>query len=274
MTQTQISAKEVMALRQRTGLSMMECKKALVEASGDQDAAEDALRKKMKGKMDTRSDRAAGEGCVAVAVSDDGLSAAIVELRAETDFTAKNENFTKAAEEIAVASLNANEGDIEPTDPITQAIDELRISTGENISYARGHKLTGGEGTVYGSYVHHDGKTGAIVQGKGDIPADVLRDICMHITAVTPSPRGVTREDIPDEIIEKERKLAMEMAVEGGKNEEIAAKMVEGKINKLYSELALLEQPFVKDDTKKIKDLLSGEQELNAFFRWEVGEEA
>lgn len=274
MTQTQISAKEVMALRQRTGLSMMECKKALVEAGGDQDAAEEALRKKMKGKMDTRTDRAAGEGCVAVAVSEDGLSAAIVELRAETDFTAKNENFTNAAQEIAVASLEANEGAIQPTDPITKAIDELRISTGENISYARGHKLTGGDGTVYGSYVHHDGKVGAIVQGKGDIPADVLRDVCMHITAVTPRPQGLTRDDVPDEIIEKERKLAMEMAIEGGKNEEIAAKMVEGKINKLYSELALLEQPFVKDDSKKIKDLLTGDQELTAFFRWEVGEEA
>jgi len=272
MTQMEISAKQVMALRQRTGLSMMECKKALVESSGDQDAAEDFLRKKMKGKMDTRSDRAAGEGRIAVAV--DGTSAAIVEIRAETDFTAKNETFVNAAANAAKSALTGDAGSVPASDETAKAIDELRISTGENISFARGVKLTGDAGVCYGQYVHHDGKTGVLVQGKGDISDEVLRDICMHITAASPRPEGVSRDDVPAELIEKERKLAMEMAIEGGKNEEIAAKMVEGKINKLYSELALLEQPFVKDDSKKIKELLTGDQTLTAFFRWEVGEDA
>ncbi|MEQ9616873.1 MAG: translation elongation factor Ts [Phycisphaerales bacterium] len=268
MTQTEISAKEVMALRQRTGLSMMECKKALVEAGGDAEAAEDLLRKKMKGKMDTRTDRAAGEGRIAVAI--DGSSASIVELRAETDFTAKNETFVNAANDAAKAALSGNAGAVTPSDETAKAIDNLRISTGENISLARGVKMTG-ENVCYGSYVHHDGKTGVLVQGTAGIADEVLRDICMHITAASPRPEGVTRDDVPAELIEKERKLAMEMAIEGGKNEEIAAKMVEGKINKLYSELALLEQPFVKDDTKKIKDLLTGDQTILAFERWEVG---
>ena len=222
----------------------------------------------------TRTDRAAGEGRIAVAVSGDGLSATIVELRAETDFTAKNETFVEAAGNAATSALAGGDGAVTVTDEMTKAIDELRISTGENISFARGQKLTGAAGVCYGSYVHHDGKTGVLVQGSGDISEDVLRDVCMHITAAMPRPQGVTRDDVPEEIIEKERKIAMEMAIEGGKNEEIAAKMVEGKVNKLYSELALLEQPFVKDDSKKIKDLLSGDQTLTAFFRWEVGEEA
>ncbi len=274
MTQTEISAKEVMKLRQLTGLSMMECKKALVESGGDQEAAEDYLRKKMKGKMDTRTDRAAGEGRIAVAVSDDGLSAAIIEARAETDFTAKNDKFIEAADKIAQLALDLPAGPIAPTDEMTKAIDEMRISTGENISLARGQKLGEGGNTTYGQYIHHDGKTGVLVQGMGDIAEEVLRDICMHVTAAVPRPEGVTRDDVPAEVIEKERKLAMEMAIEGGKNEEIAAKMVEGKINKLYSELALMEQPFVKDDSKKIKDLLTGDQTLTAFFRWEVGQEA
>jgi len=252
----------------------MECKKALVESAGDHEAAEDFLRKKMKGKMDTRTDRAAGEGRIAVAVSDDGLSAAIVELRAETDFTAKNDTFVNAANAAAASTLAAGAGAVTATDEITKAIDELRISTGENISFARGQKLEGAAGVCYGNYVHHDGKTGVLVQGKGDISDEVLRDICMHITATMPRPQGVTRDDVPAEVIEKARKLAMEMAIEGGKNEEIAAKMVEGKVNKLYSELALLEQPFVKDDSKKIKDLLTGDQTIIAFFRWEIGEEA
>lgn len=268
----QINAKEVMALRQRTGLSMMECKKALQETDGDPVAAEESLRKKMKGKMDTRTDRAAGEGVIVVKIS--GNAGVIVELRAETDFTAKNENFGKAAHQIAELALKAGAGTVEPTAEMTAIMDEIRISTGENASIARINKLEGGDGTSFGTYVHHDGKTGVLLQLSGAVPDEVAKDICMHITAALPRPEGVSREDVPAAVIEKERKLAMEQAIEEGKNEEIAAKIVEGKINKIYKDLALLEQPFVKDDKKAVKDLLPKGGTVVAFRRWAVGETA
>ncbi len=268
----QISAKEVMALRQKTGLSMMECKKALTETEGDPVAAEESLRKKMKGKMDTRTDRAAGEGLIVVKI--EGNAGVIVELRAETDFTAKNENFAAAAGKIAEMALKAGAGDVEPTDEMKAIMDDVRISTGENASIARIAKLEGADGTTFGTYVHHDGKTGVLLQLSGGVSDEVAKDICMHITAALPRPEGVSRDDVPAEVIERERKLAMEQAVEEGKNEEIAAKIVEGKVNKLYKDLALLEQPFVKDDKKQVKDLLPSGGNVVAFRRWAVGETA
>jgi elongation factor Ts len=268
-----ISAKEVMALRQKTGLSMMECKKALKETGGDQAAAEEALRVKLKGKMETRTDRAAGEGRIAIKVAGDGKRAAIVELRAETDFTAKNEKFQGAAEKIAELAVAQGPGTLEPTDEMNKIVDELRVSTGENISIARVETLSAdADGNAYGTYIHHDGKTGVLLQGAG-ISEDMAKDVCMHITAAVPRPQGVTRDDVPESVIERERELAMAMAKEEGKNEEIAAKIVEGKVNKLYSELALLEQPFVKDPDKNIRDLL-GSATVTTFRRWQIGEDA
>src|SRR5437870_5802616 len=135
----EISATEVMKLRNQTGLSMMECKRALAEAGGDLLKAEDILRKSLKGKMDTKTDRAAGEGRIAVAVSPHGDSASIVEVRAETDFTAKNEKFIAVVQRIAQASLVHAGGEFGVFPDAQRLIDELRISTGENISFARGH---------------------------------------------------------------------------------------------------------------------------------------
>ncbi len=264
-----ISAKDVMALRNKTGLSMMECKKALVEAGGDSEAAEHALRVKLKGKMDTRTDRTAGEGRVAIAI--DGPNAAIVELRAETDFTAKNEAFGAATTKIAELALGLPAEPASPTEEMTKVVDDLRISTGENISIARMDKLEGG---AFGSYVHHDGKTAVLVQYEGDIPAEAVKDVCMHITAAVPRPQGVTRDDVPEAAIEREKKLAMDMAIEQGKPAEIAEKIVEGKVKKLYEELALMEQPFVKEPEKRIKDLVPGGATILSFRRWQVGETA
>ncbi|MEM1072147.1 MAG: translation elongation factor Ts [Planctomycetota bacterium] len=267
----EISAKDVMALRQKTGLSMMECKKALVETGGDHEAAEDYLRKKMKGKMDTRTDRVAGEGRVAVAVNDTGAS--IVEIRAETDFTAKNDQFIAATDKVAQMTLDAPEGPVEPSDAMKSGIDEIRISTGENASIARLRKVAKQDGDVFGTYVHHDGKTGVLIHANGDAGEDVLRQICMHVTAAVPRPMGVTPDEIPEAIVEKERKFRIEQAVESGKPQEIAEKMVEGGMRKFFSEVALLEQDFVMDPSKKIKDLLGGAS-IKAFYRWQVGEEA
>ncbi len=271
---SEINAAQVMKLRNKTGLSMMECKKALQETGGNEQAAEDLLRKKLKGKMDARTDRAAGDGRIAVALSNDGRAAAIAELRAESDFTARNEKFVAGATKIANLALSEREGGVSPTPAMAAVVDELRISTGENISLPRVQKLAGGGSTMFGSYVHHDGKTGVVVQAEGSVSQDLARDICMHVAAAVPRPQGVTRNDVPQHVIDRERRLAVEMAMESGKPKEIAEKMVEGKINKLYGELALLEQPWIRDESKRIKDLLPKDATVTAFLRWQVGEEA
>ena len=269
----EISAKDVMSLRNRTGLAMMECKKALKEAGGDVDAAEDLLRKKLKGKMEKRADRAAGEGRVAIATSDDGSAAAIVELRAETDFTAKNENFIETAQKLAELALASGaEGDVALSDEMTAIIDNIKITTGENISLGRASRVSSGGGS-FGTYVHHDGKTGVLLVAEGDVSSDVLRNVGMHVTAAVPRPLGVSPDEVPAELVEKERKFRVEQAVESGKPQEIAEKMVEGGMKKFYAEVALLEQKFVMDESKTIKDVVAPGT-IKAFHRWEVGETA
>lgn len=269
----ELNAKDVMELRNETGLPMMACKAALIEAAGDKEKAKDILRKQLKGKMESKTDRAAGEGRIAIARTAE--AAAIVELRTETDFTAKNENFIKAADKCAKAAIAATSGDVPANDAIKAIMDEVRISTGENASYARGHKLTQDPGSgAFGHYVHHDGKTGVLVQAEGSISDETLRQICMHIAAAHPRPVAVTANDIPANIVEKERRFRLDQAMESGKPKEIAEKMVEGGLRKFFEELALMEQPFVMDPTKTIKSIVGDKARVIAFLRWQVGEQA
>ncbi|MDX2147221.1 MAG: translation elongation factor Ts [Planctomycetota bacterium] len=267
----EINAKDVMMLRNKTGLPMMACKAALEKAGGDLEKAEEILRKELKGKMDTRVDRVAGEGRIAIAKSRE--AAAIIELKAETDFTAKNPKFVDAAQKIAELALSEKAGAIVQTAAIQAAVDELRISTGENVSFGRGHKLIQDSGSgSFGSYVHHDGKTGVLVQGEGSVADETLRQICMHVVAAVPRPQGVSAKDIPANVVEKERKFRIEQAMESGKPKEIAEKMVEGGMRKFFEEIALLEQPFVMDPTKKVKDVVGANATIVSFLRWQVGE--
>jgi len=268
-----LNAKDVMRLRDRTGLPMMACKSALIECKGDFEKAEEFLRKQLKGKMDTKTDRVAGEGRVAVCISREAAS--IVEIRTETDFTAKNEKFVAATQKAADLLINGQSGDIKPAPSEVQAlIDELRITTGENASFSRGHKLTQDPGSgAFGSYVHHDGKTAVLVQAEGSVNDETLRKICMHITAAVPRPQGVSADDIPADVVEKERRFRLEQAIESGKPKEIAEKMVEGGMRKFFEEIALLEQPFVMDPTKKIKEIVGDQARIIGFLRWQVGEQ-
>ncbi|MCA9302673.1 MAG: translation elongation factor Ts [Phycisphaerales bacterium] len=266
-----ISAKDVMGLRNQTGLAMMECKKALIEAEGDVEKAETLLRKKLKGKMEGKADRVAGEGRIGIAVAGDNSAAAIVELKAETDFTAKNDKFIDVTNKIAQLALAAPAGSPEPTEEMKNILDDLRITTGENISIGRIEKLEG-NGAVYGQYVHHDGKTGVLVQAEGDASDEVMKQIAMHVTAAMPRPLGLTENDIPPALVEKERKFRLEQAMESGKPEQIAEKMVEGGMKKFFSEVALLEQPFIMDPSKTIKELIGKGATLTAFHRMQVGE--
>lgn len=269
----EINSKDVMKLRGETGLPLMDCKAALAETNGDFEAAKEWLRKKLKGKMDKRTERAAGEGRIAVSTNFKSGVASIIELRAETDFTAKNEKFVKSAQQIADLALLGNAGDVTPTAEMTAIVDELRISTGENCALARAHKIFGESGTTaFGSYIHHDGKTGVLIQATGSISDDTLKEIGMHITASPTRPMGVTAKDVPANIVEKERKFRMEQAMESGKPKEIAEKMVEGGMRKFYEEVALMEQPFIKDETRKIKDVVGPKAQIVAFYRWAVGE--
>jgi elongation factor Ts len=272
---SEISAKVVMTLRNRTGLPMMACKEALAEAGGELDKAEELLRKKMKGKMDARADRPAGEGRVAIAVNEGAGAAAIVEVRCETDFTAKSEKFVNAVNQIAKLALMASGGEVPATAEMNSILDDVRAATGENCSYARGHKVSGETGTTaFGQYVHHDGKTGVLIQAEGSINDDTLRQVCMHITAVLPRPVAVTPADIPQEVVERERRFRVEQAMESGKPKEIAEKMVEGGMKKFFAEIALMEQPFVVDPSKTIKDIVGPKGKIVTFFRWAVGETA
>ena len=278
MSMTEIPASVVMKLRSQTGLSMMECKKALQEANGDLGRAEELLRKKLKGKMDARTDRAAGAGRIAVAIHgpDAGGStphASIVEVRAETDFTAMNEHFITMVDKVAHVAAEQPVGTVPVTPDMTAAIDQIRLTTGENCSFARGLKMNGGPNAVFGAYVHHDGKTGALVHAEGQISAEQLKQIGMHIVAAVPAPKGVSATDIPAEIVEKERKFRIEQAIESGKPKEIAEKMVEGGMRKFFEEIALLEQPYIIDPSKKVKDIV-GKATIVAFARFQVGETA
>ena len=156
------TAKDVMTLRQKTGLGMMDCKAALAENNGDPTAAEEWLRAKRKGKMEQRTERATGEGRIGIAIQ--GSNAVIVEVRTETDFTARNEDFVKMVEDVTASAMNQPAGDVSADDTIVKRIDDLRIVTGENVNFARGEKLEGG---AYGKYLHHDGKRGVLIQVDG-----------------------------------------------------------------------------------------------------------
>jgi elongation factor Ts len=268
----EITAADVMKLRNKTGLSMMECKSALVEAKGDQSAAEDLLRKKMKGKMDSKEAKPAGEGRIAVAIAPGNASAAIIELRANTDFTAKNDLFIALAQKIADGALKQPVGKLSGVGDAQGALDDLRIKTGEQLQMARGEHIAGGAGTVFGFYVHHDGKTGVLLKGAGVTP-ELLKDLGMHVVANPITPKGVSAADVPAEVIEKERKFRIEQAMESGKPKDIAEKIVEGGMRKFFEDVALIEQPFIKDPTKKVKDLL-GKGTIHGFWRWAVGEQA
>lgn len=262
------SAKDVMTLRQRTGLGMMDCKSALTETKGDLKAAEALLRERMKGKMDTRTDRAAGEGQVAVAI--DGGKAAIVELRAETDFTARNENFRKMADDVARMAIEQPAGAATATDAIKARVDDIRITTGENVSFARGESLRGGS---FAKYVHHDGKLGVLIQFEGDLPADVALGLCQHVAAHVPTPKSVDEAGLPSDLVAATRAAAVKEAQESGKPAQIAEKIAEGKVRKFFEENTLLGQKYVKDDKKAVKELLPGGVKIVRFVRYAVGGE-
>jgi len=268
-----ISAKDVMALRQRTGMGMMECKAALNEASGDVEQAVEILRKAAKGKMDERTDRAAAEGALALARSADGRSAVLIELNTETDFVARNEAFIAAAEKVARHALAAPDGEIAIDDTIGQTIDEIRITTKENASFARGVKVSASASGQIGSYVHHNRKVGALVVVEGArLDDESLSGLAQHVVAAVPAPQAIDESGLPADKVAAKRDEFTEEAKASGKPAEIAEKMSAGKLRKWVDENTLLGQPYVKDMTGKttVRQVLKGAT-VTKFVRYQVG---
>jgi len=261
----EIQAAAVKNLRGQTGQGMMECKKALTEANGDVEAAKDLLRKKGLIKAEKKSDRETTEGLIRVKLSDDGKAATMVELRCETDFCSRNDEFRAMADKVADLAAANGEGELTASEEINQAVQECFGKIGENMSFGRGHTI---KAARVGSYVHHDDKTGVIVGVDGDVDADMLRKVCHHIAFS--DPMGITADDIPAELVEKEKAFAKQEAIDLGKPEEIAEKMVAGKVKKYLAANALMEQKFVHDEKKTVKEVLGGVN-VTAFVRYSLG---
>ena len=244
----------------------MDCKEALAANEGNPAKAEEWLRAKLKGKMDTRTERATAQGRIVVVVQ--GSKAAIVEVQTETDFTANNDSFVTMSEAIAKAALQQKAGELNVTDEMNKLVDGVRITTGENMRIARGQVLEGGS---IGSYVHHDGKRAAIVQVEGPADPGLLKSICQHIVAHVPPPIAVDQSSVPKDKLDSIRTDATAEAKAAGKNDEIAQKIAEGKVRKYLEEVTLLNQKSVQDDTKSIKDLLPKGVTVKSFVRYTLG---
>ena len=268
-----ISASMVKELRERTGLGMMDCKKALSEADGDMEKAIEDLRKASGLKAAKKASRVAAEGVVLTKIADGGSYGAIIEVNSETDFVARDENFLGFADQVLQASFSDKEADTATllASGIEDARQALVQKIGENINLRRIERLSveGDTAGVIENYVHNN-KIGVLIALRGG-DAALARDIAMHIAAV--NPMVIRAEDVPEDVLAKESEIYSAQAQESGKPEEIIKKMIEGRLRKFVSEISLMEQAFVKNPDSKVGKLL---QEANAevvqFARFEVGE--
>jgi elongation factor Ts len=276
-----ISAKDVKALRDQSGAGMMDCKRALTDAEGDLERATELLRERGLSKAGKRAGRATSEGIIGIAIS--GGTAGIIELGCETDFVAKTDDFQGLAQEIAEAVSSGDAGDSPEkalelslgSDSVGQRITDRIATLGENIELKRVATLTADGGAASG-YVHAGGKLGVIVSlsGSGDLSA-AGKDIAMHVAATDPTPVAVDRDGVPADQLEAERRVLQAQAEQSGKPEKVIEKMVEGRLNKFYSEHCLLEQPFVKDPDKSVGAMLkdvASDASIGGFVRFKLGE--
>jgi elongation factor Ts len=286
------TAKDVSELRQRTQAGMLDCKKALEENQGDMDAAIEWLRKKGIARGENRAGRTASEGKIVAKSSPDGRTGAIVELNSETDFVARNEAFGQTAEKIAATLLadGKSDGVVASAEgsplmsakfgsgTLADSLKEFTGTIGENIVLRR-YARFGGAGAV-GAYVHHNGKVGTLVELAGitgEAGQQLARTIAEHVTAGVPTvPVAVTRDDVPAELVERERRIFSEQAAASGKPANIIEKMVGGRIDKYFKEVTLLDQPWVRDDSKTISQLVKDAGpavSIRRFARFQIGQE-
>ncbi|MEE3240906.1 MAG: translation elongation factor Ts [Pseudomonadota bacterium] len=264
-----ISASMVKELRDRTGLGMMECKKALTEAEGDIEVAIEDLRKSSGMKAAKKAGRTAAEGTVAIKLADDNSIGVLLEVNSETDFVARDENFLGFVSTVIDAVFVTKNTNINSlmSGALEVQREALVQKIGENISVRRATIV---EGKNVDGYVHSNGKIAVLVNlTAGD--SVLAKDVAMHIAAV--NPQVVKPEDMDATLLEKERAIYVAQAEDSGKPAEIIEKMVEGRVRKFLAESSLVEQPFVKDPDLKVGQLLKNSSaDITSFYRYEVGE--
>ncbi len=272
-----ITAELVKNLREKTGAGMMDCKKVLTETNGDMEKAAELLRERGIAKAAKKSGRIAAEGLVAAHVTADKKVGAIVEVNAETDFVAKNEEFVNFVNDIAeIVAVNAP-ADVEALlattyknagKTVQEVLTEKIATIGENMSIRRFERFE--SAGLVESYIHGAGKIAVLVDfAKGE--SELAKDVCMQIAAARPE--FFNRESVPQDRVAKEMEILKAQAMNEGKPAEIAEKMVQGRIGKFYSEICLLDQEFVKDPSVKVGDLIKNNgSEMTRFARFEKGE--
>jgi elongation factor Ts len=282
----EITSKMVQELREKTGVGMMDCKRALNDANGDMEEAIKLLRKKGMAVAEKRATKAANEGQIATFISPDFKKGVIIELNCETDFVAKTDDFKNLLNELGMKSLESSAKDvdtlldekssIDPTMTLKERILGIIGKIGENIQLRRFAKL---EGDYLSSYIHAGGKIGVLLSAKvqevDEKIKELCKDLCMQVAAS--SPRFVSEKDVSEKVLQNEREIYKEQVLSQGKPANIVDKIVEGKMLKFYEEVCLLHQPFIKDDKIKVLNHISSVTkepfEVNGFVRFQVGEE-
>ena len=273
-----ITAELVKNLREKTGAGMMDCKKVLTETNGDMEKAAELLRERGIAKAAKKSDRIAAEGLVEAYISEDGKVGVVVEVNAETDFVAKNEEFRNFVADIAKQVAQENPADVEAllnqksiveTDKTVKDVLTNKIATiGENMSIRRFVRYE--TNNLLESYIHGDGKIAVLVEMENGTH-ELAKDICMQIAAARPE--YLDRESVPEERLAKEMEILKAQAMNEGKPEAIAEKIVQGRVGKFYSEICLVEQEFVKDPDIKVGKLVADKgAKIVRFARFEKGE--
>ncbi len=266
---SEISASMVKELREKTGAGMMDCKRALTESSGDLDNAVDFLRKSGIAKAAKKADRATTEGKIASHINE--TTASMVEVLCETDFVAKNDQFSNYCDALClqVSKNYDSAGDLSEKVKNDQqnAIIDLVAKVGENIQLRR--VLRWESNAKCASYIHTGGKIGVIVEVKNGSDKEYLSDLCMHIAAF--NPLYLSPDDVPESVIEKEKEIAAAQPELAGKPKEILEKILMGKVSKWYKENCLLKQIWIKDDKKSVEQVDANATILR-FVRWQIGE--
>ena len=273
-----VTASLVKELREKTGAGMMDCKKVLTETDGDLEKAAELLRERGIAKAAKKSGRVAAEGLVEGCISENGKVGAIVEVNSETDFVGKNEEFKKFVMDVAKQVVEKNPATVEDLlaqesiacagKTVNEVLVEKIATIGENITIRRFARFES-EGLVE-KYIHGDGKIAVLINmKKGN--NEVAKDLCMQIAAARPE--FVTRNDVPQDRVAKEKEILKAQTMNEGKPEAIAERIVEGRINKFYGEICLVEQEFVKNPDIKVEQLLKEKDaEVVEFARFEKGE--
>ena len=272
----QITASLVKELRERTGAGMMDCKKALTQTDGDIDAAIDYLRENGIAKAAKKADRIAAEGLSYIEVK--GNKAVILEINSETDFVAKNEKFVALVKNVADAILAAEPKNVEEAlqvqaegGTVEAVINEGIATIGEKLSLRRFEVLTKTDADAFGAYSHMGGRIGVLTLIEGSTDAEAAKDVAMHIAAL--APKYLDESEVPADVLEHEKKVLTEQALNEGKPANIVEKMIVGRINKFLEEITVVKQKFVKDDSLTVEKFVASKGgKLAKFVRYEVGE--